>query len=597
MQSMSFPELEPMMVGFGYNDVPIRSKVAPLEELVTEFVDSGCSVHFPWLSSRGSATLFEIIRQCRAGRLRDLTIISASLRAELGLLIGSGGVGRLITAFAATSYPSIRSNDFLTTAVRDGDVALEEWSMLSLAQRMLAGALGWPFVPSSTLDGTDLPAGVRPADELATLVDAASGATHSVMPALRPDVVLIHCPIADWDGNGVLFPPYAEDVYSAYGSRRGVILTAEQIVPPSVLRRWSSHVRVPAARVLGVAQVPFGAHPASLHVPIHIEGISGYGEDYDFFREMGSMRTMEDVEVFAKRWVDVSSRNQYLAQLGRQRIEHLLVKDFDESWRADRIDMLGGDGPDERQPAEVIRAGERLAVCGARAMADLVADAGARTVVAGAGVASLAAGLGCKILGERGGAVDLLYESGVVGYVPRPHDSTLSNSRNLPTARQLTNTLEALGMLVPSSGESMVALLSAGQIGEDGTCNSNRTTTGKFLVGGGGSTDIARHVRTIVVLPAKAGRFTDLIDFVTYWSPEIDGIATDAGFLVRESGEFALAGWFADLWPDGESALRHLREVTGWDLQLAAGARALDPPTADELAYLNAIDPDANLLG
>jgi hypothetical protein len=360
---------------------------------------------------------------------------------------------------------------------------------------------------------------------------------------------------------------------------------------------------VPAARVLGVAHVPFGAHPASLHVPIHIEGTSGYGEDYEFFQELGSMRTLEDVESFAKRWVDVPSRDQYLGQLGRQRIEHLLVKDFDESWRSDRIELLGGvdgpaDGPDDHHPpAATIGPGQRLAVCGARAMADLVSELGARTAVAGAGVASLAAGLGRTRLVGRGIAVDLLYESGVVGYVPRPHDSTLSNSRNVPTARQLTNTLEALGMLVPSTGESTVALLSAGAIGADGTCNSNRTSAGGFLVGGGGSTDIARHVPTIAILPARAGRFTELVDFVTYRSPNLVGIATDAGYLVREDGEFALAGWFADLWPDADSALRHLHEVTGWELRLADGACALDPPTTEELAYLNAIDPDGNLLG
>ncbi|MGW0177169.1 CoA-transferase [Rhodococcus sp. NPDC003322] len=597
MEPITFPEIgRPVkaFAGFRYDEAataPARPRVRPLDQLVGEHVRSGAAIHFPWLSTRAYAALFEVIRQARAGRLRELTVISASLRAEVGLLVASGGVDKLITSFAATTYPAVRPNTILAQALKDGSLVVEEWSILALVQRVLAAALGWPFVPARTMDGTDLPAGAWDGGT-ERIVDPFDGTECSVMPALRPDVTLVHCPVADWDGNGVLFPPFAEDLHTVYAARQGVILTADHIVSPADLRRWAGHVRVPAARVLGVAHVPFGAHPASSPVPVRIEGVAGYGEDYRFLTELGRLRTVEEADTFSRRWIDEPTRETYLGELGRGRIEHLLAMDLDESWRIDELDAEP-DAP-RTGPATL---GERLAVSGARAMAELASTSGSRTVVAGAGLSHLAAALGRTALLENQHVVDLVFEGGVLGYIPRPHDATLSNTRNLPTARHLSSTLEVLGMLLPSTADTTIAVLSAGVLDHHGNANSNRTPAGQFLVGGGGSTDIASRVPTIAVVAADRRKFVDTAEFVSYHGGNLAVIATEIGHLRKHDGRYVLEAWFADAADGADDALARARDATGWDVPLAADAHPLPAPTAEELDYLRAIDPDGNLLG
>ncbi|GAA4490466.1 3-oxoacid CoA-transferase [Rhodococcus olei] len=597
MEPITFPDVGRALRapdGFRYDAVATASapsRVRALEEIVRATVESGDQIHFPWLSTRAYAALFEVVRQARSGRLRGLTVISASLRAEVGLLVASGGVDKLVTSFAATTYPAVRPNTILAQAIRDGSLEVEEWSILALIQRVLAGALGWPFVPAATMDGTDLPvaAGARP---VRTVLDPFGEAECTVMPALHPDVALIHCPVADWHGNGVVFPPFAEDLHTVYAARKGVILTADHIVAPDELRRWAGHVRVPAARVVGLAQVSFGAHPSASPVPVRVDGAAGYGEDYRFLAELGRLRTLEEAESFSRRWIDPPARASYLGRLGRERIEHLVAMDLDESWRIDELDA-------EPIPADVdsVTLGERLAISGARAMQTLARRSGARTVVAGAGLSHLAAALGRTTLLDDGYVVDLVFESGVVGYIPRPHDATLSNTRNLPTARHLGSTLEVLGMLLPATPDSTIAVLSAGVLDSHGSANSNRTPSGHFLVGSGGSTDIASRVPTVAVVAADPRKFVDTAEFVSYHGAKVAVIATDVGHLSRSDDGYVLSAWFKDVAAGADDALARIRAATGWDVRLAPDAEQLAAPSAAELDYLRAIDPEGNLIG
>ena len=577
---------------------PATSRVRPLAELVEATIRPGDTVHYPWLSTRACASIFEVVRQARCGRLHGLTIISTSLRAETALLITSGAARRFVTSFAASTYPSIRANTILRDAVTAGTIELEEWSLLAIIERTLAAAMGWPFVVADTLSETSLPSGAG--GGVATLADPFTGTQAAVMPPLASDVTLIHCPLADWEGNGVLLPPFAEDIYSAYAARRGVLLTAERIVSPTELRRWAHHVRVPAACVAGVAAVPFGAHPAAQAMPVGLDGTVGYGEDYAFLTELGRLRDAADAEAFCRRWIDTADREGYLAQLGPERIEHLVAMEMRGSWQIDA--MASGSALDTSGPAEPPSSagqpsvGERLAVSGARATCMRARSTAARTVLAGAGVSSLAAALARVALLDEQQYIDLVFESGVVGYVPRPYDSTLSNTRNLPTARQLSGSLETLGMLMRATGGTL-AVLSAGMVDTLGNANSNRSWTGEFLVGGGGSTDIARATSTIAVLPADVRRFVQTVEFVTYHGANLDVIATDRWQLRRTSDGYMLSAWFADLWADADAALADVRERTGWDVKVAEDVVRLDPPSATELDFLRALDPDRNLLG
>jgi len=596
MTTRSFPALVPEgdLRGFTYNAGGRcrTSRIAPLETVIESAVQSGMTIHYPWLSTRASAALFEVVRQARAGRLADLTIASTSIRAEIALLVASRGVRRIVTSFAASSHPAIRPNPAFSRALAEESIELEEWSLLAIVQRTLAGALGWPFVPATTMQGTDLPSGVREGLGTREVKDPFNHVDTLLMPALTPDVCLVHCPVADWEGNGVLFEPLAEGVHPIYAATEGVVVTADIVVSPDELRRWSGFVKVPASRVIGLAQVPLGAHPNASHVPVGIGGVSGYGEDYDFHTELGALRSEGDLEAFCQRWIDPPSRDSYLSQLGSERIKNLVTKDLDESWQVDWLAK-----PPSSAPTSAPSVGERLAVAGANALADLAHERAARTVIAGAGISSLAAALGRIALLDAGIEVDLVFESGVVGYVPRPYDSTLSNTRNLPTARQLNSTLEVLGMLAQSENTSTIAILAAGAVDQGGNANSNRVVDGRFLVGGGGSTDIVGRVKTVVVVPADARRFLRRVPFITYPGENVAAIATDVGVLAKSGDTYVLSTWFTDCANSVNAALDLIRDRIGWEVRAADTVRPIDPPRPDEREFLRMIDPEGNLLG
>src|SRR5205085_11645790 len=78
-----------------------------------------------------------------------------------------------------------------------GKVALEEWSHLAFGLRFRAAGMGVPFLPSLTMLGSDL-MGVG---GMKTLEDPYTGQTLAAVPALFPDVTLLHVSRADRFGN------------------------------------------------------------------------------------------------------------------------------------------------------------------------------------------------------------------------------------------------------------------------------------------------------------------------------------------------------------------------------------------------------------
>ena len=118
----------------------------------------------------------------------------------------------------------------------------EEWSHMSIGLRYRAGAMGVPFMPSRSMIGSDV--GKRVGDELKTMVCPFTGETVVLLPALNPDVVLIHVQRCDAYGNAQLDGLQFMDIDMAMAANR-VILTTERIVSNDQIRRTPDQTRIP----------------------------------------------------------------------------------------------------------------------------------------------------------------------------------------------------------------------------------------------------------------------------------------------------------------------------------------------------------------
>jgi glutaconate CoA-transferase subunit A len=135
-------------------------------------------------------------------------------------------------------------------------VPIEEWSHLGLGLRFRAAAMGLPFIPSLTMLGSDL----MGLGGSSTITCPYTGATLHAVPALFPDVALLHVHRADRAGNGQIdgYPHMDADLALAAGT---VLMTAEEIVSEEEIRRRPERTVIPGFAVDAVAHVPYGSYP------------------------------------------------------------------------------------------------------------------------------------------------------------------------------------------------------------------------------------------------------------------------------------------------------------------------------------------------
>jgi len=134
---------------------------------------------------------------------------------------------------------------------------LSEWSHGSMAQGFKAAQLGVPGMYSKQLLGSD----ILRHNPFVKVVDNPMKAEKDpcvFIPALYPDVTIIHVHKADKFGNAMIYGPVINDVALAAAARK-VIITAEEIVPPSAFRNDTKGVVIPFMYVDAVVEMPYGA--------------------------------------------------------------------------------------------------------------------------------------------------------------------------------------------------------------------------------------------------------------------------------------------------------------------------------------------------
>jgi glutaconate CoA-transferase subunit A len=227
-------------------------KLTSLEDVAARVSDGDVVAVGGILFSRTPMALVHaILRDRRTG----LTLVRNLMCQEGEFMMAVGAVERVVTAWFGIGLPWGVSK-IMREHVEGGTVVYEEWSHLALGLRFRAAAMGLPFLPALTMLGSDL-AGIGP---MKTVVDPYTGTTLAAIPALYPDVALLHVHRADRFGNCQIdgYPHMDTDIARAAAT---VLVTAEELIPDDEVRRHPDRTVIPGFLVDAVALAPWGAFP------------------------------------------------------------------------------------------------------------------------------------------------------------------------------------------------------------------------------------------------------------------------------------------------------------------------------------------------
>src|SRR5438552_7674309 len=234
-------------------DRGLRDKVVSLEE-ATSFVRDGDSVGIGG-STMSRTPMGMIWALIRAGRKR-LTCSRSIVSSDGDLLFASGVCDHIVTSWFSQGILWGVSK-VMRHHVETGKARYDEWSHMAMGMRFRAGAMGVPFMPIRSMLGSD----VRKQRPEAIEMDCPfTNEKLLLVPALNPDVALIHVQRCDAFGNAQIDGLPFMDIDLAMAAN-SVVLTTEQIVSNDQIRRAPDHTKIPFFAVEAVVEVPFGCAP------------------------------------------------------------------------------------------------------------------------------------------------------------------------------------------------------------------------------------------------------------------------------------------------------------------------------------------------
>jgi len=232
-----------------------RSKVVTMREAIATHVHDGDIVVIEGFTHLICfAAGHEIIRQ----RRRNLTLCRLTPDLIYDQMIAAGCASKLVFSWAGN--PGAGSLHAFRRAVegKGPPLELEEYSHFGMVARLSAGASRLPFWTMRNYMGTDLPA-VNPA--IRTVTCPYSGEVLATVPALNPDVTIVHAQRADADGNAQIWGLLGVQKEAAFASGR-VIVVVEELIDQSGIRADPNRTVIPGLIVDAVVVEPWGAHPS-----------------------------------------------------------------------------------------------------------------------------------------------------------------------------------------------------------------------------------------------------------------------------------------------------------------------------------------------
>jgi glutaconate CoA-transferase subunit A len=234
-------------------DRSLRRKVLTLEEAAS-FVRDGDSVGIGG-STMSRTPMGMIWALIRAGK-KQLTCSRSIVSSDGDLLFGSNTCDHMVTSWFSQGILWGVSK-VMRHHVETGKARFDEWSHMAMGMRLRAGAMGIPFMPIRSMLGSD----VRKQRPEPIEIDCPfTGDKLLLVPALNPDVALIHVQRCDPYGNAQIDGLQFMDIDLAMAANK-VILTTERIVSNDQIRRAPDQTKIPFFTVDAVVELPFGCAP------------------------------------------------------------------------------------------------------------------------------------------------------------------------------------------------------------------------------------------------------------------------------------------------------------------------------------------------
>ena len=298
-----------------------------LAEAVSRYVLPGSHISIGGFTVNRNpmAAVYEIIRQ----EIGSLHLYAHSNGQGVDELVGAGCVDRLEIAYGGSGRFAPTCVRF-RRAVESGALTVEDYSNYQMTLRFMAGAMGVPFLPTRSGLGTDIEARwgfseeTRKIDEhlpdqKLKVIDNPFGSWMDtgklvLVPAITPDVTIIHVQKADAAGTARIEGLSFADVEQAKAARH-VIVTCEEVADRDTLRHQPEANQIPFFCVDAVVKVPFGAYPTACYRYYDYDPV--YLNDY---RDSAS-----DDERY-QRYIDtmirgVSSHEELISAMGAERLD------------------------------------------------------------------------------------------------------------------------------------------------------------------------------------------------------------------------------------------------------------------------------------
>jgi len=289
----------------------MHNKLVPLRKAISEFVNDGDVVYAAGFTHLiPFAAGHEMIRQGK----KNLTLARATPDLIYDQMVAAGCAKKVI--FSYVGNPGVGSLRIVRAALERGELEWEEYSHFGMITRLQAGAAGLPFLPMKQTGAEDLE---KAKPLMKRIPDPYGGKDVIVVPALNPDVAIVHVQRADRNGNAHLWGIIGEQKEAAFAAQK-VILTAEEIVDESVIRSDPNRTLISANIVDAVCHVPFACHPS------YSQGY--YDRDNEFYLAWDKLsESPEKVKKYLDEWVfGVKDRNIYWEKLGAKVHKRLKVK-------------------------------------------------------------------------------------------------------------------------------------------------------------------------------------------------------------------------------------------------------------------------------
>jgi len=293
-------------------------KLVSLEQAAAKVRDGDVVALGGGLSARlPMALVRELIRQGR----RDLHLVGSAHGIDVDLLVAAKAV-----AICEESYVGFEQDLGLAPAYRraaeGGELRIAESCCITMLTQLRAAEAGVPFLPVRGVKGSDIRS-LHP--EYAEITCPFTGEVLVAVPALSPDVALIHASLGDRHGNLHFDMPYVLDERFASASQL-VVATVERLASTEEVA--AAGITVPAHLVAAVAEAPFGAHPSSCY--------PDYAYDRNHLREYVAVAaTAKGATEYVERFVTGAQTEEgYRKLLGEESLERLRSwKKSTQAWK------------------------------------------------------------------------------------------------------------------------------------------------------------------------------------------------------------------------------------------------------------------------